>query len=183
VARYATGTTAKEITDALQRPKATAHLVLNSLVADEYLARTSDLRGFALCHVISGLITAAANLRTVPNCSAYINGSIPHRRAPNRRCPADTPKRTPFRRPDLPLGPQRASWKGIGTGRSQDLRPQEDVAWAKRTQSRVKGCTEAPSCGQLIVTPVLAARRLCVSTCEDEGPRMCRPLILTTAAP
>lgn len=59
VARYGTGTTAKEVTDALQMPQATAYRVLNSLVADEYLARTSDLRGFALGHAISGLITAA----------------------------------------------------------------------------------------------------------------------------
>lgn len=59
VAQYGTGTTAKEITDALQIPQATAYRVLNSLVADEYLARTSDLRGFALGHAISGLISAA----------------------------------------------------------------------------------------------------------------------------
>jgi DNA-binding IclR family transcriptional regulator len=60
VAQYGTGTTAKEITDALQIPQATAYRVLNSLVADEYLARTSDLRGFALGHAISGLISAAS---------------------------------------------------------------------------------------------------------------------------
>jgi DNA-binding IclR family transcriptional regulator len=59
VAQYGTGTTAKEITDALQMPQATAYRILNALVADEYLARTSDLRGFALGHAISGLITAA----------------------------------------------------------------------------------------------------------------------------
>jgi DNA-binding IclR family transcriptional regulator len=59
VARFGTGTTAKEITDALQMPPATAYRLLNSLVGDEYLARTSDLRGFALGHAISGLITAA----------------------------------------------------------------------------------------------------------------------------
>ncbi|WP_028265550.1 IclR family transcriptional regulator [Arthrobacter sp. MA-N2] len=59
VAQFGTGTTAKEITDALQMPQATAYRMLNSLVADEYLARTSDLRGFALGHAISGLITAA----------------------------------------------------------------------------------------------------------------------------
>jgi DNA-binding IclR family transcriptional regulator len=54
-----TGTTAKEITESLQMPPATAYRLLNSLVSDEYLARTSDLRGFALGHAISGLITAA----------------------------------------------------------------------------------------------------------------------------
>lgn len=60
VARFGTGTTAKEITDALRMPPATAYRLLNALVADEYLVRTSDLRGFALGHAISGLITAAA---------------------------------------------------------------------------------------------------------------------------
>ena len=59
VARYGTGTTAKEITDVLQIPQATAYRVVNALVADEYLARTSDLRGFALGHALSGLISAA----------------------------------------------------------------------------------------------------------------------------
>lgn len=68
VARFGTGTTAKEITDALQMPPATAYRMLNSLVADEYLARTSDLRGFALGHAISGLITAAT-LPTVPTAA------------------------------------------------------------------------------------------------------------------
>lgn len=65
VARFGPGTTAKEITDALQMPQATAYRILNALVGDEYLVRTSDLRGFALGHAISGLITAAA-LPTVP---------------------------------------------------------------------------------------------------------------------
>lgn len=71
VAQYGTGTTAKEITDALQMPQATAYRVLNSLVADEYLARTSDLRGFALGHAISGLITAA-NPPTVPTAARTV---------------------------------------------------------------------------------------------------------------
>jgi len=71
VAQYGTGTTAKEITDALQMPQATAYRVLNSLVADEYLARTSDLRGFALGHAISGLITAATP-PTVPTAARAV---------------------------------------------------------------------------------------------------------------
>jgi DNA-binding IclR family transcriptional regulator len=71
VAQYGTGTTAKEITDALQMPQATAYRVLNSLVADEYLVRTSDLRGFALGHAISGLITAA-NPPTVPTAARTV---------------------------------------------------------------------------------------------------------------
>lgn len=68
VARFGTGTTAKEITDALQIPQATAYRVLNALVADEYLARTSDLRGFALGHALTGLITAASP-PTVPTAA------------------------------------------------------------------------------------------------------------------
>lgn len=60
VARLGIGTTAKDITDTLQMPPATAYRLLNSLVGDEYLVRTSDLRGFALGHALSDLITAAA---------------------------------------------------------------------------------------------------------------------------
>ena len=78
VARFGTGTTAKEVTDALQMPQATAYRILNSLVADEYLARTSDLRGFALGQAISGLIYGCDS----PNRS---HGSPrPHRRVPRR---------------------------------------------------------------------------------------------------
>ncbi|HEY3572519.1 MAG TPA: IclR family transcriptional regulator C-terminal domain-containing protein [Arthrobacter sp.] len=68
VARFGTGTTAKEVTDALQMPQATAYRILNSLVADEYLVRTSDLRGFALGQAITGLITAATP-PTVPTAA------------------------------------------------------------------------------------------------------------------
>ncbi|MFJ5959051.1 IclR family transcriptional regulator [Paenarthrobacter sp. NPDC092416] len=80
VARFGTGTTAKEITDALQMPQATAYRVLNSLVADEYLARTSDLRGFALGHAISGLITAA----TPPTVPTAARSAIQEFRSKNR---------------------------------------------------------------------------------------------------
>lgn len=80
VARFGTGTTAKEITDALQMPQATAYRVLNSLVADEYLARTSDLRGFALGHAISGLITAA----TPPTVPTAARDAIQEFRSKNR---------------------------------------------------------------------------------------------------
>ncbi|MFE5709033.1 IclR family transcriptional regulator [Rhodococcus koreensis] len=68
VARFGTGTTAKEVIDSLQMPPATAYRVLNALVADEYLSRTFDLRGFALGHAISGLITAASP-PTVPTAA------------------------------------------------------------------------------------------------------------------
>ncbi|QNE13149.1 IclR family transcriptional regulator [Pseudarthrobacter sp. NBSH8] len=68
VARFGTGTTAKEITDALRMPPATAYRILNALVGAEYLVRTSDLRGFALGHAISGLVTAATP-PTVPTAA------------------------------------------------------------------------------------------------------------------
>ncbi|MCP9001708.1 helix-turn-helix domain-containing protein [Pseudarthrobacter sp. RMG13] len=71
VARFGTGTTAKEITDALRMPPATAYRLLNALVGDEYLVRTSDLRGFALGHAISGLVTAA-NPPTVPTAARTV---------------------------------------------------------------------------------------------------------------
>ena len=78
VARFGTGTTAKEVTDALQMPQATAYRILNSLVADEYLARTSDLRGFALR---TGNFGADYGCDS-PNRS---HGSPrPHRRVPRR---------------------------------------------------------------------------------------------------
>lgn len=71
VARLGTGTTAKEITDTLQMPQTTVYRTLNSLVADEYLVRTSDLRGFALGHALSGLITAATP-PTVPTAARNV---------------------------------------------------------------------------------------------------------------
>lgn len=80
VARFGTGTTAKDITDTLQMPPATAYRTLNSLVGDEYLVRTADLRGFALGHAISGLIMAA----TPPNISTAARLEIEKFRAGNR---------------------------------------------------------------------------------------------------
>ncbi|WP_159708878.1 IclR family transcriptional regulator [Arthrobacter sp. 18067] len=80
VARFGTGTTAKEITEALQIPQATAYRALNALVADEYLARTSNLRGFALGHAITGLITAAAP----PTVSTAARGVMERFRSGNR---------------------------------------------------------------------------------------------------
>ena len=80
VARFGTGTTAKEITDTLQMAPATAYRMLNALVGDEYLVRTSDLRGFALGHAISGLITAA----TPPNVPTAARAVIEEFRRGNR---------------------------------------------------------------------------------------------------
>lgn len=71
VARFGTGTTAKEVTDALRMPPATAYRILNALIGDEYLVRTSDLRGFALGHAISGLVTAATP-PTVPTAARTV---------------------------------------------------------------------------------------------------------------
>ena len=48
VARHAPGVTAKEISRALQLSAPTTYRLLNLLVADEYLVRLPDLRGFAL---------------------------------------------------------------------------------------------------------------------------------------
>lgn len=59
VAARGLGVRAKEIAAALRMPPATAYRVLNQLVEDEYLARTSDLRGFALGARLEGLIAAA----------------------------------------------------------------------------------------------------------------------------
>lgn len=80
VARLGTGTTAKEISDALQMAPATVYRMVNALVGDEYLARTADLRGFALGHAISGLITAA----TSPNLSTAARSEIEKFRTGNR---------------------------------------------------------------------------------------------------
>lgn len=80
VARFGTGTTAKEIADALQMPSATVYRMVNALVADEYLVRTSDLRGFALGHALSGLITAAVP----PTVPAAARSAINEFRSGNR---------------------------------------------------------------------------------------------------
>lgn len=68
IARLGPGTTAKDITDALSMPPATAYRLLNALVGDEYLVRTADLRGFALGHSITGLIAASA-IPSVPTAA------------------------------------------------------------------------------------------------------------------
>lgn len=48
VARCGSGVTAREISANLRLPRATAYRLLNTLVAEEYLVRLPDLRGFAL---------------------------------------------------------------------------------------------------------------------------------------
>ncbi|WP_213571139.1 IclR family transcriptional regulator C-terminal domain-containing protein [Rhodococcus sp. USK13] len=68
VATLGLGVTAKEIAGALHLPQATAYRLINSLVAEEYLVRTSDLRGFGLGARLNGLVTAAAS-PTVPTAA------------------------------------------------------------------------------------------------------------------
>ncbi|MBH0130248.1 helix-turn-helix domain-containing protein [Salinibacterium sp. NK8237] len=48
VAQHGAGVSAREISEALDLPRATTYRLLNLLVQDEYLVRTPDLRGFAL---------------------------------------------------------------------------------------------------------------------------------------
>lgn len=80
IARLGPGTTAKDITDALSMPPATAYRLLNALVGDEYLARTADLRGFALGHAITGLISAS----TVPSVPTSARGVLEEFRGQTR---------------------------------------------------------------------------------------------------
>ncbi|GAB92096.1 helix-turn-helix domain-containing protein, partial [Gordonia rhizosphera] len=59
VADMGIGTTAKEIAEQLGVPPATTYRLLNSLVAEEYLVRTADLRGFALGARLAAMVEAA----------------------------------------------------------------------------------------------------------------------------
>ena len=68
VATLGLGVTAKEIADALHLPQATAYRLINSLGAEEYLVRTSDLRGFGLGARLDKLVTAAA-VPTIPTAA------------------------------------------------------------------------------------------------------------------
>ncbi|MGW4774039.1 IclR family transcriptional regulator [Nocardia sp. NPDC004278] len=68
VADCGAGVTAKEIAERLGIAPATTYRLLNSLVADEYLVRTADLRGFALGARLRGLATAI-NVPVVPTAA------------------------------------------------------------------------------------------------------------------
>ncbi|KNA92785.1 MULTISPECIES: IclR family transcriptional regulator [Gordonia] len=61
VADLGIGTTARDIADRLDLPSASTYRLLNSLVADEFLVRTADLRGFAigtrLASFVDGVVT------------------------------------------------------------------------------------------------------------------------------
>lgn len=72
VAVMGIGVTAKEISEALHIPQATSYRLLNALVGEEYLMRTSDLRGFALGHRLGGLIAAV----TAPTVSTEVRAHI-----------------------------------------------------------------------------------------------------------
>ncbi len=60
VARCGPGVTAREISDNLTLPRATAYRLLNLLVQDEYLVRMPDLRGFALGRKVVDLANLVA---------------------------------------------------------------------------------------------------------------------------
>lgn len=63
VAALGAGVTAREISAALQLPRATTYRLLNLLVEDEYLVRTPDLTGFALGAKVTQLAAVAAPVR------------------------------------------------------------------------------------------------------------------------
>ncbi|WP_438353147.1 helix-turn-helix domain-containing protein [Microbacterium sp. CJ88] len=63
VAEIGAGATAREISEVLGLPRATAYRLLNILVQDEYLVRTPDLAGFALGAKVVHLAAAAAPVR------------------------------------------------------------------------------------------------------------------------
>ena len=65
VADLGIGTTGKEVAERLGLPAATTYRLLNTLVAEEYLVRTADLKGFALGSRLADMVSAAVT-PTVP---------------------------------------------------------------------------------------------------------------------
>ena len=63
VAELGPGVTARELSGHLGLPRATAYRLLNLLVADEYLVRTTDLSGFALGAKVAQLAEAVSPVR------------------------------------------------------------------------------------------------------------------------
>lgn len=63
VAELGPGATARELSAHLGLPRATAYRLLNLLVADEYLVRTTDLSGFALGAKVAQLAEAVSPVR------------------------------------------------------------------------------------------------------------------------
>ncbi|MFB7724398.1 IclR family transcriptional regulator [Nocardia sp. NPDC056100] len=80
VAECGVGVTAKEIAHRLDMAPATAYRLINALVADEYLVRTADLRGFGLGVRLRGL-AGALNTPVVP---AAARGCLDEFRATTR---------------------------------------------------------------------------------------------------
>lgn len=66
VAAAEPGITAREIHEQLVMPRATAYRILQHLVAEGYLVRSPDLRGFALGNRMHEFFRAAARHLEVP---------------------------------------------------------------------------------------------------------------------
>jgi DNA-binding IclR family transcriptional regulator len=62
VAELGAGVSTRELVDRLPMSRATVYRILKHLVAQEYLVRTPDLRGFALGARVRALGVAAAGL-------------------------------------------------------------------------------------------------------------------------
>ena len=62
VARVGPGVTTRDLVEVLPRSRATVYRILKHLVAEEYLVRTPDLRGFALGARVRALANAPAGL-------------------------------------------------------------------------------------------------------------------------
>lgn len=57
IARQGPGTTARQIVEGAEMPRATVYRILKHLVQQEYLVRSPDLRGFALGQRVHALAT------------------------------------------------------------------------------------------------------------------------------
>lgn len=90
VAAAGVGLSAKEISAELRIPPATAYRLLNLLVAEEYLVRLPDLRGFALgrragnlapapLHLPTAARAVMERLRTRVRWGAHLAGYVGHR--------------------------------------------------------------------------------------------------------
>jgi len=59
VARLGPGVTARELTEALPMSRASVYRIIKHLVANEYLVRTPDLRGFVIGERVRALASGA----------------------------------------------------------------------------------------------------------------------------
>lgn len=73
VGRFGIGVTAKEVVEGLAIPPATCYRLLNSLIEDEYLVRTADLRGFALGNAMSSFVDATTPPLVPRNARAILD--------------------------------------------------------------------------------------------------------------